>query len=102
MSDKVIEEILKALSVACVTGGIWWIGKAIHTYADSKVKSQAIARDINHIRNTLDGLSLTVATMDEKQDDFGARLHEIEKKIVETDTKLNFGLNSGFHANARN
>lgn len=100
MTDKLIEKILEALCVAGVTGSLWWVGRAIHAYADSKVKSQAISRDLNHIRNSQDSLSQTIAVMDEKMDDFGARLHELEKKILVTDARVRFS-NSGFHAAGR-
>ncbi len=94
MNNKVIEKLIEALCVAIVSGTIWWIAEVIRTYADSKVRSRELVRDLAHIKRSQDALSLVIANMDQRFDEFGDKLFDLDKKVLLVDAQVRFGRNS--------
>ena len=93
MSDRILEKLIEAMCVAIVSGTIWWLVKGFQTYTDSKVRSREIARDMAHIKRSQDTLSLVIANMDERFDEFGDKLFELDKKVLLVDAQVRFGRN---------
>ena len=94
VDNKIIEKLIEALCVAVVSGTIWWISKVIQTYADSKVRSRELARDMAHIMRNQEALSLAISSMDVKFDEFSDRLFDLDKKVLLVDARVKFGRNN--------
>ena len=82
------------MCVAVVSGTIWWIGKVVKVYAENKVRSRDLARDMAHIIRNQEALSLAISTMDVKLDEFSDRLFDLDKKVLLVDARVKFGRNN--------
>jgi hypothetical protein len=96
MSDKILEEFLKALITLCLGGIVYWLGKIFSSMTEAKVKESNLNRDLQHMKRALESQSLILTQIDSKLDTADDRAAELDKRIsvLEVYTKHS---TSGFH-----